>query len=135
MIELRFLRRLALWLAERDAALQRRLELQAILGDDYADRAHALAVTAAKLSLTVGDLEGMAGGLPRIGSIRVVTGPGRSIPSAVTSGAIRLYPVLGIPDDLPVGTTLVEFIYGRHADSLLESLPAMPIELSDGGDT
>lgn len=61
MIELKFLRRLALWLAERDATLQRRLEIEMLFGpDDAADRAHAIAVEAGKLGLRPEDLADMA---------------------------------------------------------------------------
>lgn len=53
--------RLALWLAKRDAALQRRLEIEALFGpEDAADRAHALAIEAGKLGLRPEDLAGMA---------------------------------------------------------------------------
>lgn len=61
MIELKFLRRLALWLAERDAALQRRLEIKMLYGpEDAADRAHAIAIEAGKLGLRPEDLADMA---------------------------------------------------------------------------
>lgn len=61
MIKLKILRRLALWLAERDAALQRRLEIEALFGpEDAADRAHSLAVEAGKLGLRPEDLADMA---------------------------------------------------------------------------
>lgn len=65
-----------------------------------------------------------------IGSVRVVTGPGHSIPSGTTDGAIRVYGApdgTPIPDDLPAGTVFVEYIDGPHADGLLEGRPAQPI--------
>jgi hypothetical protein len=53
--------RLALWLAERDAALQRRLEIEYVFGpEDAADRAHTLALEAGKLGLRPEDLAEMA---------------------------------------------------------------------------
>lgn len=64
-----------------------------------------------------------------IGSLRVVTGPGQSIPAGATDGAIRVYndDTGWVPADLPEGTVFVEVVTGAHADGLLEGRPSKPI--------
>ena len=63
---------------------------------------------------------------PAIGSIRRVTGPGKSVPTDVTAGAIRIYTTdeLHHELDLRVGDVFVEIISGIHAETLLDYYPA-----------
>lgn len=59
-----------------------------------------------------------------VGTIRVVTGPGKSLPSAASSGAIVVRGPGETTEDLATGSVYVDLIGGRHADSLIESWPA-----------